>query len=273
MSHFGNIAPNFSVNKDRVLDNLRVQQPNTFKLPPAMKNLIDPNVVNDDDKRVGDNNPVTNFTLRNGVAQAGSLVYCATPIINPLSPELPTDGCFDNRNHLYFSDGDQWIPLANCLPSSTPSSGGGGNHCGGSFEIKGDNDGEPYELKKEESGKTIFFTGDNSEVRVIIVLPEIEETDGEFINDLCYKFVNGSTYAGGAREIWGPDDSTTLFVGSINWIQNGGSSDASNVIVLHASVSSGNMTLGDYSKFYSFNGKWYVTGESWMDNGIIFISL
>jgi hypothetical protein len=26
------------------------------------------------------------------------------------------DPCFDGRNHLYFSDGDQWIPLANCLP-------------------------------------------------------------------------------------------------------------------------------------------------------------
>ena len=277
MAHFGNLEPNFSVSKGRVLDHLRVRQPNTFKLPPAAKNLIDPNVENDEGELVGDNNPLTNSTLRSGVAQAGALVYCTTPIVKPLSPELPIDGCFDNRNHLYFSDGDQWIPLANCLPSSTPSSGGGGNHCGGSFDIKGDNDGEPYELKKEESGKTIFFTGDNSEVRVIIVLPEIEETDGEFINDLCYKFVNGSTYAGGAREIWrfpGPDVvSEHEFVGSINWIPTGGSSAANlRGWLNHASVSSGYMTLGDYSKFYSFNGKWYVTGESWMDYGIRFVS-
>ena len=121
MSHFGSTPPNFSVNNDRVLDHLRVRQPNTFKLPPATPNLIDPNVENK-----GDNNPVTNSSLRSGVAQAGALVYCTTPIVNPLN-NPPTDGCFDNRNHLYFSDGDQWIPLANCLPSSEPSSGGSGS--------------------------------------------------------------------------------------------------------------------------------------------------
>ena len=88
MSHFGNLEPNFSVSKGRVLDHLRVRQPNTFKLPPAAKNLIDPNVVNDDDKLVGDNNPVTNSTLRSGVAQAGALVYCTTPIVKP-----PLDSC------------------------------------------------------------------------------------------------------------------------------------------------------------------------------------
>ena len=27
----------------------------------------------------------------------------------------PGDGCFDGRNHLYFSDGTQWIPLDNCV--------------------------------------------------------------------------------------------------------------------------------------------------------------
>ena len=110
-------GPNFSVSNDRVLDHLRVQKPNTFKVPPATKNLIDPNVpvdpAADPIVLIGDNDPVTNETLRSGVAQAGALVYSTTPIIagDPL-----VDGCFDGRNHLYFSDGDQWIPLANCLP-------------------------------------------------------------------------------------------------------------------------------------------------------------
>ena len=40
-------GPNFSVSNDRVLDHLRVRQPNTFKLPPATKGLIDPNVENE----------------------------------------------------------------------------------------------------------------------------------------------------------------------------------------------------------------------------------
>ena len=77
---------NFTVTQDRVLDHLRVRQPNTFKIPPATKNLIDPNVVNDDDKLVGDNNPVTNSSLRSGVAQAGALVYCTTPTLPPPPP-------------------------------------------------------------------------------------------------------------------------------------------------------------------------------------------
>ena len=110
-------GPNFSVSNDRVLNHLRVQQPNTFKVPPATKNLIDPNVpvdpAADPIVLIGDNDPATNSTLRSGVAQAGALVYSTTPII---ASETPT-GCFDGRNHLYFSDGDQWIPLANCLPS------------------------------------------------------------------------------------------------------------------------------------------------------------
>ena len=109
---FGTPVPNFAVNNDRILDNLRVRQPNTFKAPPASKILIDPNVG-----MVGDNNPATNDTLRSGVAQAGALVYATEPIINSAGPgNPPTDGCFDGRNHLYFSDGDQWIPLSNCLP-------------------------------------------------------------------------------------------------------------------------------------------------------------
>jgi len=113
---FGTPFPNFTVNNDRVLDNLRVRQPNTFKCPPATKDLINPNIVpNPDapDTQIGSNDPATNPTLRSGVAQAGALVYCTTPIVKTSGEP---DGCFDGRNHLYFSDGDQWIPLANCLP-------------------------------------------------------------------------------------------------------------------------------------------------------------
>ena len=114
---------NFSVSNDRVLDNLRVRQPNTFKLPPATKKLINPNHEEEDDGKLvpvfGDNDPETNLTLRSGVSQAGSLVYSTTPILNSAGiGEDPVDGCFDGRNHLYFSDGDQWIPLANCLPKT-----------------------------------------------------------------------------------------------------------------------------------------------------------
>ncbi len=116
---FGTPVPNFAVNNDRILDNLRVRQPNTFKAPPASKILIDPNVG-----MVGDNNPATNDTLRSGVAQAGALVYATEPIINSAGPgNPPVDGCFDGRNHLYFSDGDQWIPLANCLPKNGKCAG------------------------------------------------------------------------------------------------------------------------------------------------------
>ena len=116
---FGTPFPNFSVNNDRVLDNLRVRQPNTFKCPPATKQLINPN--HDDEKGKplplsGDNNPVTNATLRSGCAQAGALVYCTTPILNKDGDNPATDGCRDGRNHLYFSNGDTWIPLSNCLP-------------------------------------------------------------------------------------------------------------------------------------------------------------
>jgi len=99
------------------LDNLRVRQPNTFKCPPATKDLINPNIDDEDGNPLsGSNDPAANPTLRSGVAQAGALVYATEPIL-----KSGTDGCFDGRNHLYFSDGDQWIPLANCLPSSTPS--------------------------------------------------------------------------------------------------------------------------------------------------------
>ena len=114
---FGNPIPNFTVSNDRVLDNLRVRQPNTMMVPPATQVLIDPNAPSslDNPPLAGNNDPATNDSLRSGVAQAGALVYSTTPIANPLHPAPPVDGCFDNRNHLYFSDGKNWIPLANCL--------------------------------------------------------------------------------------------------------------------------------------------------------------
>ena len=114
---FGNPVPNFTVSNDRVLDNLRVRQPNTMMVPPATQVLIDPNAPSslDNPPLAGNNDPATNDSLRSGVAQAGALVYSTTPIANPLHPAPPVDGCFDNRNHLYFSDGKNWIPLANCL--------------------------------------------------------------------------------------------------------------------------------------------------------------
>ena len=126
---FGNPVPNFTVSNDRVLDNLRVRQPNTMMVPPATQVLIDPNSPSSLEDPVlpgtlvGNNDPATNASLRSGVAQAGAVVYSTTPIMNPLGPPdvdgktdvVPVDGCFDNRNHLYFSDGKNWIPLANCL--------------------------------------------------------------------------------------------------------------------------------------------------------------
>jgi len=125
---FGTPFPNFSVNNDRVLDNLRVRQPNTFKCPPATKKLINPNVIVEVIPQApplpdlivygGSNDPAVNATLRSGCAQAGALVYCTTPILNKDAPNPATDGCYDGRNHLYFSDGDQWIPLSNCLPEA-----------------------------------------------------------------------------------------------------------------------------------------------------------
>ena len=275
MPHFGGNpfnGPNFSVNNDRVLDHLRVRQPNTFKLPPATKKLIDPNILNDADKLVGDNNPVTNSTLRSGVAQAGALVYCTTPILNPLWPALPTDGCFDNRNHLYFSDGDQWIPLANCLPSSEPSSEG--NCCGESLEIEGDNGGEDYVLKTADSGKRVFFTGD-APLACHIILPEISLSDP---GSLCYTFINGSDYVGAQRNIvvypgLSPPTADLLF-GSINYIQNGGVNTeppSTDNTITHQSDDTA--TPGDFSKVYSRDGKWVVTGECWVNDAIIFQSL
>ena len=106
-SPFHSHPPSFTISNDRIFDNVRIRQPNTFKLPPSIS--IDPNTLAGD-KLVGDNNPATNATLRRGVAQAGSMVYAVKPIVQGETPS----GCFDGRNHIYFSDGDQWIPLANC---------------------------------------------------------------------------------------------------------------------------------------------------------------
>ena len=118
-----NLTPtsNFSLKNDRVLDNLRVRQPNTMKLPPASKSLINPNIVDpaDPTSHIGSNDPALNPTLRRDVAQAGSIVYATEPII----ASVPPSGCYDGRNHLYFSDGAQWIPLSNCLPAG-PTGGG-----------------------------------------------------------------------------------------------------------------------------------------------------
>ena len=111
---FNNPGTSFSVYKDKTLDNLRVERPTTFKLPPAHPNTIDPNFPHDELKLVGNNDPVTNLTLHEHVPREGGRTYCTTPIANPNAPSLPTDGCLDGRNHLYFSDGNTWIPLANC---------------------------------------------------------------------------------------------------------------------------------------------------------------
>ncbi len=188
-------------------------------------------------------------------------MYCTTPIVKE-----GTDPCFDGRNHLYFSDGDQWIPLANCLPSSKPSSGGG-DCCGESFEISGDN--EPYLVKKEDSGKTGFFV--DAHPNNVAVLPEISETDPDS-DGLCYKFVTGTTFTGGGWSILSefppPPPPSNKFAGQINWISGGGSvpNNTDNLISSLQATS----TAGDWVEVYSFKGKWYVTGESWENEGIEF---
>ncbi len=114
---YGNPMPNFNVRKDRVVNTIRVTDPATLHLPPA--SIKDINPQSPDPPNEGNNDPATNSTLRGsdsarGVAQAGAIVYCTTPIDKKWTP----DGCFDGRNHLYFSDGETWIPLANCLPKT-----------------------------------------------------------------------------------------------------------------------------------------------------------
>ena len=182
------------------------------------------------------------------------------------------DKCFDNRNHLYFSDGDQWIPLANCLPTSEPTSGEVDDCCGESFTI----DQPDSKLSKADSGKTAFFEGSNTTISAI--LPEISETDPDS-DGLCYKFVTGTTFTG-TWEIYGELPLVTdKFAGQINWISGGGPGGivpTGGTNLLRSAESgpggpgTGKSTPGNWVEVYSFKGKWYVTGESWLDYGIIF---
>lgn len=123
---YGNPMPNFNVRKDRVVNSIRVTDPTTLHVPPAHLTVINPQ--SPDPPGEGNNDPATNTTLRgsdngNGLPQEGALVYCKTPILNSNAPGDPNDGCFDGRNHLYFSDGKEWIPLANCLPQGSDCAG------------------------------------------------------------------------------------------------------------------------------------------------------
>ena len=118
---YGNPMPNFNVRKDRVVNSIRVTDPTTLHLPSASILDIDPQSPHPPGE--GNNDPVTNSTLRgsdneHGVPQAGAIVYCSTPI----TQNKTKDPCFDGRNHLYFSDGKNWIPLANCLPKNVHDS-------------------------------------------------------------------------------------------------------------------------------------------------------
>ena len=264
---FGTPFPNFTVNNDRVLDNLRVRQPNTFKCPPATKDLINPNIPNPDkpDEQIGSNDPATNPTLRSGVAQAGALVYATEPIINSAGAgNPPTDGCFDGRNHLYFSDGNNWIPLANCLPSSTPSSGGGnGNHCGGTFEIK-----TSVDLTAADSGKTAFidFSGPGQ-----ITLPSIINPN---VNGLCFKFIIQSEPDIASSIALQNHDGGERFVGTINKYEAGAGASTAAPVDDRIQIADGEEadSSGDWVEVLSFDGKWYVTGQSSVD-GLYFTSV
>ena len=108
MSFFLQDTANFSVQRDHVFDHVQ----NLQRMGLPMGSWIDPSLGND---------PAFNPTLRVNVQPKGSLVYCLEPakLSDPDNHENP-DGCFDGRNHVYFSDGDQWIPLGNCLPEQNP---------------------------------------------------------------------------------------------------------------------------------------------------------
>ena len=108
MSFFLQDTANFSVQRDHVFDHVQ----NLQRMGLPMGSWIDPSLGND---------PAFNPTLRVNVQPKGSLVYCLEPakLSDPDNHENP-DGCFDGRNHVYFSDGTQWIPLGNCLPEQNP---------------------------------------------------------------------------------------------------------------------------------------------------------
>ena len=162
MSFFYSPNPSFGVSNDRVLDNLRVRQPNTFKLPPSSN--IDPNFPVPSE---GNNDPATNSTLRSKVAQAGSLVYSTKAII---AHESPT-GCFDGRNHLYFSDGDQWIPLANCPTEETMDAPGGNIN---NVQLNDGNNNLMGSNKLSFDGATMTIsTNENSDDGQIIISPNL----------------------------------------------------------------------------------------------------
>lgn len=108
MSFFLQDTANFSVQRDHVFDHVQ----NLQRMGLPMGSWIDPSLGND---------PAFNPTLRVNVQPKGSLVYCLEPakLSDPNNNENP-DGCFDGRNHVYLSDGTQWIPLGNCLPEQNP---------------------------------------------------------------------------------------------------------------------------------------------------------
>ncbi len=95
MSAFLPDRSNFSIQRDQTFDHVQ----NLHRLGLPINTTIDPE---DDDTR------------RVNVAPEGSIVYC-----KKAAEDHCRDKCDDGLNHLYFSDGEQWIPLRNCrLPDS-----------------------------------------------------------------------------------------------------------------------------------------------------------
>ncbi len=96
---------NFSVARDHIFDHIQ----NLKRLGLPINTTIDPEQGND---------PDSNPTLQVDVRPQGTIVYALKPA--PVNSADPEDGCFDGRNHLYFSDGMKWIPLSNCPPDEKP---------------------------------------------------------------------------------------------------------------------------------------------------------
>ena len=88
MSAFLPDGVNFSIQRDQTFDH--VQNLHRIGLP------INTSI-----------NPAEDDTRRINVPPEGSIVYCKKKAESD-------DNCDGGRNHLYFSDGDQWIPLRNC---------------------------------------------------------------------------------------------------------------------------------------------------------------